>query len=311
MSEYGEELNKDKRADEATRREFLKLLGSYGLATAILTLLGGDVPHIDNKVKTQPEEDIYERFLKQVYGNERPLPVQEQIDFVRDWGEEPVEMILEKLERDVRLVGIGETHNQLEEQLFFSRVVRKAADRDLVGVLFIELDKAVQHDINSYLQGRKITKDLKTEVERLHGEGYWNILEAARDKNLRVICSRKKEYGPAQDIYMGEQIIQYLDTNPDQKGFFYAGNNHVVKGHNVQLHKDLGDEYYSVLQINNSYEAINDIVYLAAVRSGVSGSIGIDDVSETPFSKTDRNEPFERWSDKYGEITDALVVHVP
>lgn len=298
-----------------SRRDFLKLSGA-----ALLAWLPECSPK-PTPEPTRPEKkkepstptpippkkkELDENLTKM--NTEMSTPTKEQIDFIKNQGRNPVEMILERLKGDTRLVGLGEMHGELDIETFANNVIAQAAEQGLIGFLALEIDDDRQEDIDRFLETGKMNEDVQ-DVLRRHNEGYYKMLETVRKHHLPVLCVdnsnlswRRGEY---RGDYMSRKILSYMEQHPHQKGLCYVGNGHVIKRKNI-LAEELGNNYYSAITINHGSE-LYDAVYLAALRAGITEPVGIDNVSSTPFSGLTYGHPHESWSE-YGRITDSLII---
>ena len=255
-----------------SRRDFLKLAGTVA-GTGLLGALTGSLAGCSVLDKLQSEPII------------SPTPSLEQIAYLKEHGENPQEMIIEKLESDIKLVGLGEIHRQLDMELFANSVIAEAAKRELINFLALEIDTSKQIEVNVYLQTGIVTKEFE---EVFRDEGYKRIFETARQYKLSILCVDKND-SDERGNFMKGSILNYMRQNFNQKGIFYAGNWHIAKGQDL-LTQELKDRYYSVIQINSDTE---NIVYKAVIQAGITQPVGIDMVSKTPFSKIPHGYPYE------------------
>src|SRR3989338_3152540 len=256
-----------------SRREFIKLSGAAG-AGFFAWLLGGckggvpdqpqSVPIVKPNAYATATPVLGDALDNSKLDAKKPIATTEQVEYLNKNKREPVEMILEKLRGQVRVVGLGEMHNELDMELFASDVVKKATEQKLIQFLALEIDSFKQSDIDTFLQTVNITPGLQEELTR-HNTGYKAILEAARSANLKVLCVDNHNTS-GRDDFMSKSILQFQEANPNSKGLFYAGNGHIIERFDI-LAGMLGDKYYSVLQINEQNIVTGDTVYNALVQS--------------------------------------------
>ncbi|MFC1600528.1 twin-arginine translocation signal domain-containing protein [Patescibacteria group bacterium] len=293
-----------------SRRDFLKLSGA-GLLALMTGCKVSDQPQTEpivppqdaDKLPPAPTAEADKDLDMSLMDAEKPEATPEQVDYLKEHRQEPIEMIIQKLEGNTRLVGIGEMHNELDMEQMANRVIDQASERGLIDFLALEIDTFRQTDIDEYLSTGEVNPGVQ-EVFNQHNTGYRQILDTARSRNLTVVCVDNHNV-QKRDDYMSRAILTRLEERPNQKGLFYAGNGHIIERYDV-LDEELGEAYYSVLQINEQSGFI-DTVYDAFHQSGITEPVALDDISNTPFSESTYGHPYELWSE-YGRITDALVL---
>lgn len=283
-----------------SRRDLLIKLGGAGLLALLARYKIPDVPQATPII---PPKDIDESLMDA----EKPSATQEQIDYIRNNSRNPTEMIMEKLQGRARIIGIGEMHNELDMEQFANGIIDHAAEQGLISFLALEIDVDKQPDIEIFMLTGVVNHSLQ-QILNLHNEGYRQILETARSRGLSVICVDNQNTSERDD-FMSWSILNYMNNHPNDKGIFYAGSGHIIERYDV-LASELAESYYSVLQINWRSEFTKDTVYDAALKAGITEPVGIDNISQTLFSKATYGHPYELWSE-YGRVTDALVLLPP
>lgn len=296
-----------------TRRDFLKI-GGVGLL-ALLT--GCSIPDSPQMTPIIPPKDTRKLPAPTPQGDKdideslmnakEPPATQEQINYIRNNSRNPSDMILERLQGQTRLVGLGEMHNELDMELFANSIISRAAEQWLISFLALEIDVNKQGDIDNFMRTGEVSENLQ-QILNQHNNGYRQILDTAKARKLSILCVDNHNTNDRDD-FMSRTIINYMSSHQSDKGLFYAGNGHMIERHDV-LASELGDPYYSVLQINGQAEITKETVYYAALKAGITEPVGIDNVSQTPFSKATYGHPYELWSE-YGRIADALVLLPP
>ncbi|MBI4066872.1 hypothetical protein HY407_00670 [Candidatus Gottesmanbacteria bacterium] len=300
-----------------SRREFLKLGVEGGLGLAFLSFLKAcNIPNSPASTPIVspaawatatpvPGVDIDMK----LFDAKRPDATREQIDFLRNNGREPVEMILEKLQGSVSVVGLGEMHNELDMEQFANRVIGAAAERKLIQFVALEIDNSEQGQgqVDEFLRRGTISPELQ-KILNQHNTVYLSILETARNNQLPILCVDNHGSNDRDD-FMSRRILSNLEAHPADKCIFYGGNGHMIERYDL-LAGTLKDKYYSVFQLNDRNIGTGETVYNAMIQAGIKEAIGIDNVKQTPFSTATYGHPYELWSE-YGRITDAIVLLPP
>lgn len=241
---------------------------------------------------------------------ERTAIKEEQIAYIRNHSEDPFQMILEKLQGQVRIVGLGEVHRELKMEQFANSIIDRAAKQKLISFLALEIGIDKQPDLEVFMRTGIVSDKLQKEILNHHKNEYKQILETARKRNLSVICVVDDITN--QDDFMKREILNYLKDYPGKKGIFYAGNAHIAKLDNFMgkedlLASELGESYYSVFQIQERSKVTDPGMYDSTFGSAIAKPIGIDNVSQTPLSKATFDFHHGDLSE-YGQLTDALVI---
>lgn len=308
-------MDRDPVPQKLSRREFLKLGGGASAGFFAWLLTGCKVP--DHSTNTPIVSPGLYKTATPVPGNEidqslhdasKQAATSEQVSYLQQNQREPITMILEKLEGQVTVVGLGEMHNELDMELFANNVINQAVEKNLIQFLALEIDNTNQGDVDKFLHTGDISQNLQ-KILNQHNSGYRQILESARNHKLKVVCVDNHQNSERRDDYMSKTILRYLDSHQGSKGIFYGGSGHMITRFDI-LAGELGKRYYSVLQLNRRDSDSKDTVYNAMLQTGIKQPVGIDNVADSPFSKATYGHPYELWSE-YGRITDALVLLPP
>lgn len=275
--------------EKLSRREFVKITGA--IAGAVVLESCGV------QVKPTPTPEV------PPIPDKNPPATQEQIDYIKDHGLDPYEMILSKLNGETRLVGLGETHRQLNEELFAADIIDKAVKEKRIQFLALEIIDEHQDGMDAFLADGTIDEALQQDLDT-HKEGYLKILTLARAQNLAVICADSRST-PDRDTFMDERIVAYMNEHKKEKGIFYAGIAHIVERKHI-IARVLGDAYYSVTQIDNDDK--KDTFFDAMKKSGMRKIVGIDHIGQTPFRYTPYGY-FAADRTIYTFAFDAVVLH--
>lgn len=237
---------------------------------------------------------------------EKPSATPQQIAFVEQNGQEPVEMVLRALrEGDVRLVGLGEQHRADAMEALGRSVVEAAAGEQLLDFLALEIDERFQEDMDLYLETGEVSPRLQVAFDK-HHENYRQMLELARANGLNILCSDIRMGD--RDAAMSENILEYMEQHPDEVGIYYAGNAHVTEHNGDLLTAGLGEAYYSVYQLRSTDRS--ETVADAARQAGITASIGLNGLDGTVLGEAiygyfaEDRAPFE-------DVVDAIVIHPP
>jgi hypothetical protein len=238
---------------------------------------------------------------------ENPAPTKEQIDFISNNGQEPIRMITDKFQT-VKIIGVGEQHNELDMENFANSVIKRAAEAHLINFLALEIDDKDQQSVNNFLQSGTIDDNL-TKTFNQHNSGYKEIFETARKFNIPVLCVDDHKAESRQE-HMDNSILNYLSEHPKEKGIFYVGAMHLIH-RNSQLFSTLGDKFYSIDQLNDTELVTKKTSYAAYINSTKNKiQIGIENIQNTPFKDVTSGQPYELWS-AYGKLYDAIVFLPP
>lgn len=231
----------------------------------------------------------------------------ERVDYIRYHSKNPSQMIMQKLQGQTIIVGLGEMHRQLDMEQFANSIIDCVAKEKLIRFLALEIDVDNQPDIETFMHTGVVNDNLQ-QVLNTHNNGYRQILATAKKRGLSVICVDTRAYYGRYDS-ISRSVLDYSRDHPNEKGIFYAGNGHIIKRQNV-LASELGDSFNSVFQVNERSEFIEPHIYDAALKAGITKPVGIDNISQTPFGEAKFGYHYELPSE-YGQLVDSLVFLPP
>jgi|GEM_PF-6815949 len=291
-----------------TRREAIKV----GLLSLASISGGKRVVDIVGKLSSLADSDASSKKATSVNIDQgetliKPKATIEQIDYIKNFALDPIDMIVRKSREGTSVVGLGEMHNEIDIEEFANRVVGRLASLGIINFLSLEIDYSVQGEMNDYMETGEMGGKLQKELAK-HNTGYKKILESAKEHGLVIVCADNNALD-MRDDFMSLVNLLMLEKFPGAKGLFYAGNGHASRRLDLLAQK-LGDKYVAALILNGKSEDVGDTVYDAYLKSEVSVPVGIDKPYKTPFSLCTYAQPYERWSE-YGKISDALIILPP
>lgn len=243
------------------------------------------------------------------------------IKYVKEYGHEPKEFVLDKLKKN-KLVMYGEIHRRKWSWDFCTELINDKRFTEYTGVIFMEMASNKQNDIEHFLSNDSIDKELLLNIFRDYMTEGWNdkgkfdFLISVWYLNKRLPDNKKvkilavdtprtyteeglKNERIDRDEFMANAISKYFELKSDKRNaLFIVGSGHICKTRSSAgaiLTKKMANNSYTIFthcpRVDNSvivHERIRHGMFDYAFYKNEDKPIAFD-LKNSPFGK----EPFD------------------
>lgn len=136
------------------------------------------------------------------------------------------EKVLPSLMKDVRVLGLGETHDWDNPQRQFGTKMMPELAKNGATHLAIEVDSDKQPIFDEFMKTGKL--DMKDLPALLQDEEFVKMLNAARENGMKIVAVDDHSHRH-RDQAMAANIGKVLDQNPENKVVFWVGSAHLER----------------------------------------------------------------------------------
>ena len=258
---------------------------------------------------------------KIVYFTSIPSDTTSFIKYVKEYGREPKNFVLDKLKKN-KLVMYGEIHRRKWSWDFCTELINDKHFPEYTSVIFMEMASDKQNDIDQFMSNDKIDNELLLNVFRdymiqgWNDKGKFDFLISVWHLNKKLPDNKKikiiavdtprtyteeglKNERTDRDEFMADAITKYFESKPDKRNaLFIVGSAHICKTRSSAgaiLAKNMPGTLYTIFthcpRIDNFiivHDRIRHGIFDYAFYKNADRSVAFE-LENSPFGK----EPFD------------------